>query len=117
MCPFDGEPASAQVAIPVARLFYPFAAQAWQVRALGYLTGDGTFFNGWQMHFPDATVTDRVFGSVDPGGDLKKGGLGLDPEAFFDVNFPSKTLDNYPYRDTATSWHDHIYNSNNHNCG
>lgn len=111
--PFDSLPASAQVAKPIYRnlptgghtltshLLDPWTSSGdtWQIYALGYLTGDGTITDRWVMHYPRAGVTDPIFKPVDQGG------LGADPESFFDRYFPKvSTLDHYPERDTPTGW-------------
>jgi hypothetical protein len=114
--PFSGLPGTAQMAKPVYRNIptyshsvtggpQPFgptepwksSGETWQITALGYLSGDGTIIHPWVMHYPEASVTDRLFKT---GGD----GLGLDPETFFDSNFTPKPLDHYPERDTPTGW-------------
>jgi hypothetical protein len=111
--PFDGLPASAQVAKPIYRNLpsgghtltphvldpWTSSGDTWQIYALGYLTGDGTITDRWVMHYPQAAVTDPIFKPVDQGG------LGADPESFFDRYFPKvSTLDHYPERDTPTGW-------------
>ena len=50
------------------------------------------------MHLPDAAVTDPLFKPQ------SQGGLGVDPERFFDRSFNFSTLDHYPYRDTTPRW-------------
>jgi hypothetical protein len=111
--PFDGLPASAQVAKPIYRNLptaghtltshgldpWTSSGDTWQIYALGYLTGDGTITSRWLMHYPSAGVTDPIFKPVDQGG------LGANPESFFDRYFPKvSTLDHYPERDTPTGW-------------
>jgi hypothetical protein len=111
--PFDGLPASAQVAKPMYRNLptgghtltshvldpWTSSGDTWQIYALGYLTGDGTITDRWVMHYPQAGVTAPIFKPVDQGG------LGADPESFFDRYFPKvSTLDHYPERDTPTGW-------------
>jgi hypothetical protein len=69
------------------------------VYALGYLTGSGVIPDRWLMYHPTADVTDPIFKQVADGG------LGADPESFFDRFFPNPaTLDHYPERDTDTGW-------------
>jgi hypothetical protein len=112
--PFDGLPASAQVAKPIYRNIPTYShklarggadyrwissGETWQIYALGYLTGDGTLFDHWLMHYPQAEVTDPIFKPLDQGG------LGADRESFFDHFFPKiSKLDHYPERDTPTGW-------------
>ena len=111
--PFDGLPASAQFAKPIYRNIptcghklirvengsWASSGETWQIYALGYLTGDGTIFDPWLMHYPKADVTDPIFKPLDQGG------LAAEPESFFDRFFPKlSTLDHYPERDTPTGW-------------
>lgn len=55
--------------------------QQYQVWALG-CRGPEKFADP-SMVTPGASITDRVFGPVDPGGDLNKGGLGAFAPLFF----------------------------------
>ena len=111
--PFDGLPDSAQYAKPIFRNLpsyghtitrdsngrYHSSGETWEVNALGYLTGSGLITDRWLMHYPSADVTEPIFKSVGAGG------LGADPESFFDRYFPNPaTLDHYPERDTPTGW-------------
>ncbi|MGH2994500.1 MAG: hypothetical protein ACRDL1_13340, partial [Solirubrobacterales bacterium] len=117
--PFDGLPDSAQMAKPIYRnipsythrvewtggihtdsLAWVNHGETWQITALGRILpdGEGTALKPWQMEHPEATVTDPLFNPV------TKGGLGVDPETFFDRNFVPKTLDHYPEQDTLTGW-------------
>jgi hypothetical protein len=116
--PFRGLPVSAQMAKPIYRNIptyshtltggpQPFpreperwrnSGETWQITALGYLSGDGTFFKPGEMHYPQASVTNPLFKSTADGG------LGLDPETFFDVNFSAKALDDYPEKGIKTGW-------------
>jgi hypothetical protein len=114
--PFSGLPDTAQMAKPIYRNIPTYShtvtggpqtfgppepwkssGETWQITALGYLEGDGTIIHPWVMHYPEASVTDRLFKT---GGD----GLGVDRETFFDRNFTPKPLDHYPERDTPTGW-------------
>jgi hypothetical protein len=115
--PFDGLPASAQVAKPIYRniptyshrvtqegpnLTWTNHGEDWQIYALGYLTGSGTLSDRWEMHFPKQNggsppVTDALF-KPPPAG------LGVDPEQFFDRYFNPQPLNHYPERDTYTAW-------------
>jgi hypothetical protein len=111
--PFKGEPETAQVAEPIFRniptythtthrkdggdLFYSLG-DLWQITALGYLEGEGTFTSPWVMHLPEAAVTNTLFKPV------MDGGLGVDKEKFFDLHFKAKSLDHYPEKDTPTGW-------------
>jgi hypothetical protein len=54
-------------------------------------------FDPWVMHHPDAGITDHLFNSP------SNGGLGVDPETFFDRNFNSQTLDYYPHQETGSA--------------
>jgi hypothetical protein len=107
--PFDGLPDSAQMAKPIYRNIPTYShkvtgppwkssGETWQITALGYLSGEGTIISPWVMHYPAAPVTNPLFRSTADGG------LGLDPETFFDVNFTPKSLNHYPERDTPTGW-------------
>jgi hypothetical protein len=124
--PFDGLPASAQYAKPIYRNLptyghtitrdpasgeYSYSGDTWQIYALGYLTGSGVITDRWLMHYPKAEVTDPIFKPVDHGG------LGADPESFFDRYFPHmSTLDHYPEKDTKTGWCVTIRRNNNEPC-
>jgi len=120
-CPFENQPASAQVAKPIYRNIPTYShnvtrpggggdpvstGDTWQITALGYLTGSGTLFDPWEMHHPDAGVTDHVFNPP------ANGGLGLDPETFFDQNFTPQTLDHYPHKETRVHWCANIQDDN-----
>jgi hypothetical protein len=115
--PFAGLPDTAQMAKPIYRNIptyshtvtggpQPFgptepwksSGETWQITALGYLTGEGTAFQPWTMHYPSASITDKLFKPTSSGG------LGLDPETFFDQNFTPKPLEHYPERDAPTGW-------------
>lgn len=114
LVPFDGLPATAQVAKPIYRnlptyshtvardgpnLDWRHHGETWQIYALGYLTGGDHVFDAFTMHFPrgNPPVTDRLF---KPPPD----GLGAYPEQFFDRYFEPVPLDHYPYVDTYTGW-------------
>jgi len=75
----------------------------WQIYALGSLTGAGGAFDPYAMQVPEASVTNKIFGTH------ANGGLGLDPETFFDRQFDrsgeTKTLDHYPIANgSAPGW-------------
>lgn len=96
--PFGAAPASAQWARQVQRRVAGTGQDTYEITALGYRTGAGTIGNDWEMHVPDASVTDPVF---------KSGGsnLGVNQEEFFDRFFGSRNRDwHYPERDTRTGW-------------
>jgi hypothetical protein len=93
--PFKDEPSNGQLAVPQdadADGFY-------KVTALGFLTGDGTLTDRWQMHVPTAALVDRLFGSG-------SGDLAVNKEAFFDRFFGGHQQSglHYPERDTPTGW-------------
>jgi hypothetical protein len=116
--PFFGLPANAQVAKPIYRNIPSYSHQfknctldpvpcqstgdSWQISALGFLkSGNGTFFNPWEMGYPQASVMKDLF---DPAS---KNGLGADPEKFFDIAFlgdKTKPLVNFPYQDITPGW-------------
>jgi hypothetical protein len=112
--PFGGLPDSAQYAKPIYRNipsyshtltnhgnFAPWTSsgETWQIYALGYLSGSGVITDRWVMHYPKpAAVTDPIFKPLDQGG------LGADPESFFDRYFRPRPLEHYPERDTPTGW-------------
>jgi hypothetical protein len=106
--PFYGLPPSAKFAKPIYRNIptyshtisnYKSSGETWQIYALGYLTGSGKLTDRWLMHYPKAEVTDPIFTSVEQGG------LGADPESFYDRYFPQvSTLDHYPEGTTPTGW-------------
>lgn len=107
--PFSGLPDTAQMARPIFRNFPTYSHQVtgppwhssgetWQITALGCLTGQGVFGSPWEMHPPPASITDHLFKPASSGG------LGLDPETFFDQNFTPKPLEHYPELDTPTGW-------------
>jgi len=105
LSPFNGEPESAQMATPIYRNLPTYthtircssdkgckvSGDTWQITALAYRSGKGEFFDPWVMHFPEASITDKLF---EPVGE---GGLGLDPETFFDRQFKAKPFDQYPW--------------------
>jgi hypothetical protein len=115
--PFGKLPDSAQYAKPIYRNipYYSHENHAdgylewtmtggsdrWQIYALGHLDGAGSTFSPWAMQTPDASVTDKIFGAP-------PGGLGLDPETFFERQFdrPEETqaLDHYPTKGTTIGW-------------
>lgn len=116
--PFKNEPLSATVAKPIYRnapdyghtircpnLIGPCESHGdtWQIFALGYLTGSGGLTDRWVMHYPSGPdnqpLTDVIF---KPASD---GGLGADPESFYDRFWPeTSTLDHYPEEKTLTGW-------------
>jgi len=116
--PFKGLPHSAEMAKPIYRnlpthdhtvevVLRPVSrdihsaktvGETWQIFALGFLQGEGVITSPWVMHFPARAVTNKLFDRVG------KGGLGVDPETFFDLNFQPKPLEHYPERDTNTGW-------------
>jgi hypothetical protein len=116
--PFQGLPDTAQMAKPIDRNIPSYShtvtggpnppfgpiepwkssGETWQITALGYLTGEGTIFRQWEMHYPSASITDKLFKPTSSGG------FGLDPETFFDQNFTPKPLDHFPEDTTPTGW-------------
>jgi hypothetical protein len=115
--PFQGLPDTSQMAKPIYRNIPTYShtvtggpqtfgptepwkssGETWQITALGYLTGEGTIFRQWEMHYPSASITDKLFKPPSSGG------FGLDPETFFDQNFTPKPLDHYPEDTTPTGW-------------
>jgi hypothetical protein len=116
--PFDGLPDSAQLAKPLYRnipsyshtLQYTGGPQhpqwistgdTWQMLAMGDLENSGTFTDPWSMKYPDASVTDKLFGSPADGG------LGVDAEAFFDSFIPKGRYDSlsaYPTPSNPVGW-------------
>ena len=115
-CPFMGSPASSIVARPIQLDLSQVpdtAKNTTDIWAMGFLTGKGTLTDGYVMNVPgidSATgtpITDRVFGAVDPAGDLAKGGLGVYPEGFFRNYFTIHGLDHYPLADSPGGrWRD-----------
>jgi hypothetical protein len=114
-CPFMTSPASSIVTRPIQLDLNGTDPKSnrFQIWAMGFLTGKGTLTDGYVMNVPgtdSAThkpITDRVFGPVDPAGDLSKGGLGVYPEAFFRDYFTIKGLDHYPLADSPGGrWRD-----------
>ncbi|HEX4753298.1 MAG TPA: hypothetical protein VH268_10385 [Solirubrobacterales bacterium] len=105
LSPFNGEPESAQMAKPIYRNLPTYAhtircssdkgckisGDTWQITALAYRSGKGEVFDPWVMHFPEASITDKLFKPVGEGG------FGLDPETFFDRQFKAKPFDEYPW--------------------
>lgn len=109
--PFDGLPASAQVAKPIYRDIPDYhhellegqngaysVGDTWQIYALGERTGVGVAGFRWEMKYPKAEVTEQLFKP------RSEGGFGLDREAFFDRNFTPRALEHYPEKDTRTGW-------------
>ena len=93
--PFEHEPATGQIAIPLGE--HP-ATTDYQISALGFLTGTGVIDNRWEMHTPEASVTNPLFGNG-------AGELGINQEQFFSRFFSSTSeLTHYPERDTPTGW-------------
>jgi hypothetical protein len=103
--PFKGLPATAQVAKPIYRNMptfghtvsvvpvgatttWGFSGDTWQIFALGHL--DKSDDANWRMQFPDKSVTDELFNGA------AQGGLGADPETFFDRYFNPVPLTEYP---------------------
>jgi hypothetical protein len=96
--PFAGSPASAQLANPIDATGNGISS--YEITALGYETGSGLLTDRWQMHTPEAGVTNPLFGTG-------SGDLGVDKEQFFDTYFPysARARDwHYPERDTRTGW-------------
>jgi hypothetical protein len=87
--PFVDEPTTGWTANPLPSLDGGFR-QLYQVWALGYRKQNK--FDDPSMTVPSAAITDRVFGKVDPGGDLNHGGLGAFAPLFFIQN-DFKTVD------------------------
>jgi hypothetical protein len=67
------------------------SGDTWQITALAHRSGKGELFDPWVMHFPEASITDKLFKPVGEGG------FGLDPETFFDRRFKAKPFDRYPW--------------------
>ncbi len=108
-CPFVKEPASAMVTRPIQLDLSQnpnHANDRYDIWAMGFLTHAGTLTDGYMMNIPGndpdtgKPITDRVFGPVNPAGDLDKGGLGVYPEAFFRQYFTIHGLDHYPLKDS-----------------
>ena len=78
--PFAKSPATGQVANPLPR-YDSLSRQQYDVWALGYRGSEK--FADPSMVTPAASITDRIFGPVDPSGDLSKGGLGAFAPLFF----------------------------------
>jgi hypothetical protein len=114
--PFLGLPNSAQLAKPIYRNIPTYehefrncnvsladcrlVGETWQIFPLGFLKdGNGTLTNQWNMGYPDASVTDKLFRPV------AKSGLGVDPETFFEVNFRATSLENFPYQGVNPRWY------------
>jgi hypothetical protein len=118
--PFKGEPLSATVAKPLYRNAPDYghttecshfndnepctsSGDTWQIYALGFLTGEGSAFKPWQMNYPTGpkgeAITDVIFKPT------SQGGLGADPESFYDRFWPeTSTLDHYPQDSSPTGW-------------
>jgi hypothetical protein len=114
--PFLGLPNSAQLAKPIYRNIPTYGhefktcnvsladcrlvGETWQIFPLGFLKdGNGTLTSQWNMGYPDASITDKLFAPV------AEGGLGLDPETFFEVNFRARSLENFPYQGINPRWY------------
>ncbi len=115
-CPFHDEPETAQLPIPLRRGLADRAPDRWQVIAYAFRTGAGLFGDPYEMHLPEARVTDRIF---KPPAD---GGLGLFPESFYwrafgphrtvpfdspgerNPFFPVENDHGYPLRDSEVRW-------------
>jgi len=118
--PFQGEPLSATVAKPLYRnapdyghtihdcgsSYYSACSssgETWRIYALGQLTGSGSVTDRWKMNYPTGPnglgITDIIFQPPSAGG------LGADPESFYDRYWPqTSTLDHYPEDSTPTGW-------------
>jgi hypothetical protein len=104
--PFQKSSPRGQVANPLPQ-YDNQGRHQYQVWALGYRGSEK--FADPSMVTPPATITDRVFGPVDPGGDLNKGGLGAFAPLFFlhqngDFKFNAWTSVNPDLRPEDCKW-------------
>jgi hypothetical protein len=84
----------------VRRIYEPMGGNfdTYQVTALGFREGKGTFSDRYRMMVPTAALLDHLFGT-------KKGQMGLNQERFFVESFRAPgTLDHFPELDTPMGW-------------
>jgi hypothetical protein len=105
--PFRNSPATGQVSNPLPE-YDGQGRQQYQVWALGYRRPEKSADPS--MATPDASITDRIFGAPDPGGDLSKGGLGAFAPLFLlhqngaAFKFNAWTSDYPPLRPQDCGW-------------
>jgi hypothetical protein len=95
--PFHDLPKNGQL---VRRIYEPMGPyyDTYQVTALGFLEGNGTFNDRYRMMVPSAGLLDHLFGT-------KEGQLGLNQERFFVESFRVPgTLDHFPELDSPVGW-------------
>lgn len=76
-CPFHSEPSTANFAYPIRPEVGSSGGGSWQVIAYADRTGDGTVHAPYEMHLPDANVTNPLFKPA------SEGGLAVAPEDFY----------------------------------
>jgi hypothetical protein len=95
VCIFKGNPAYSTTVAQVEHNSADYITEHY-VSALGYVDGAGTITNVFHMHWPDGSIMDRMFGPVDPTGNINKGGLGMDRETTFALFPTHTTIDYFP---------------------
>lgn len=103
--PFKGIPEGGQFSAPFCRDLGDSKRDAWHTYALGHRTGAGIVTEPWKMEVPKAGLVDPLFEDIDKAR-FPEGPLGLDKETFYRENFPLRTMEHFPLRDSEMHWND-----------